>query len=143
MPLYFNNPPSRITLMVSSSQFMFLANMNDSLEWLSGRIESLGQGNIKRSGDLARGLAGPNLAKMSPNLVTLGRKIRSLSELCLFLLKLELRLHCYHYLDAVKKTNYWLTDEPTEPDVYIDELNRDLAEAAEILQANLPKLKIR
>lgn len=128
--------------MVSTSQFMLLANMNDSLEWLSSKIEGLGS-NSKKSGDLARSLAGPNLAKMSPNLLTLGRKIRSLSELCLFVLKIELRLHCYHYLDAVKKTNYWLTEEPTEPDVYIDELNRDLGEAAEVLQTYLPKLKIR
>jgi len=87
----------------------------------------------------------PNLSitKLNPKLEQLIDKLKQLSELCLLSLRVELRVHCYHFLDQVKKTSYHLEEECNEPDLYIVELNKDLSSIEECLQPFLPKTKLR
>ena len=44
-----------------------------------------------------------NLTKFSPNMETLAKTLKSLSDLCLFSLHVEFRVHCYFYLDGIRK----------------------------------------
>jgi hypothetical protein len=45
-----------------------------------------------------------SIMKLSPNMDVLSKTLKSLSELCLFALRLDLRIRVYHYLfDGIKK----------------------------------------
>ncbi|KAI9362487.1 hypothetical protein DFJ73DRAFT_756768 [Zopfochytrium polystomum] len=68
---------------------------------------------------------------------------QELSETFLYTLRVELRCHAMYFLDlAMREGNYYLEDEPVEPDAYIDSLNQDLilVEEARINKHGVSKL---
>ncbi|TPX38723.1 hypothetical protein SeMB42_g06582 [Synchytrium endobioticum] len=69
---------------------------------------------------------------------------KKLSERSLITLRLEARCHVMYYLDlAIREGNYWLDDEPVEPDPYINALNQDLTMCEEAMSSVLPIPRIR
>lgn len=67
-----------------------------------------------------------------------------LSETCLFALRLEIRCHAMFYLDlATREGNYYLADEPFEPDPYVWSLNHDVTMIEETMTIALPVNKLR
>ncbi|TPX37027.1 hypothetical protein SmJEL517_g00823 [Synchytrium microbalum] len=69
---------------------------------------------------------------------------KSLSDRALITLRLEARCHVMYYLDlAIREGNYWLDDEPVEPDPYINALNQDLTMCEEAMSTVLPIPRIR
>ncbi|KAJ3052048.1 hypothetical protein HK097_006960 [Rhizophlyctis rosea] len=70
--------------------------------------------------------------------------LESLSETCIFVLRVEIRCHAMYYLDlAMREGNYCLEDEVYEPNPYIGQLNQDLTNMEEVLTSMLPDRKIR
>lgn len=69
------------------------------------------------------------------------------NQLCLsilFTLRLELRTHCFYYVDlALRESNYILEDPVFEPDNYVSLLFRDLISLELIMEDWLPEEKQR
>ncbi|KAJ3108836.1 hypothetical protein HDU97_010108 [Phlyctochytrium planicorne] len=69
---------------------------------------------------------------------------QELSETYIFTLRVELRCHSMFYLDlAMREGNYFLEDEPSEPDSYVSLLNEDLINVEESSFGALPTRRIR
>ncbi|KAI9141112.1 hypothetical protein BKA69DRAFT_1076112 [Paraphysoderma sedebokerense] len=71
-------------------------------------------------------------------------QFNKLSEICLFTLRLELRIHCMYYLDlAMREGSYFLDDEAFEPDPYVVMLNDDLIAFEESVVNSAPANEAR
>ncbi|ORX76849.1 hypothetical protein BCR32DRAFT_69784 [Anaeromyces robustus] len=69
---------------------------------------------------------------------------QSLSEMCLYALRIELRCHSMFYLDlSFREGNFLLDNEIPEPDSYIFMLNKDLIKCEEIMKSILKPNKIK
>jgi len=69
---------------------------------------------------------------------------QSLSEMCLYALRIELRCHSMFYLDlSFREGNFLLDNEIPEPDSYVFMLNKDLTKCEEIMKSILKPNKIR
>ncbi|KND01717.1 uncharacterized protein SPPG_03510 [Spizellomyces punctatus DAOM BR117] len=70
--------------------------------------------------------------------------LQRLSDLCLFVLRVELRCHSMYYLDlAMREGSYYLEDDTLEPDPYIGLLNLDLSTIEEAISAVLHPRRTR
>ncbi len=47
-------------------------------------------------------------AKLTQNLELLAKRLRNLSDYCLLALRVEMRIHCYYFMDGVKQVGYML-----------------------------------
>ncbi|TFK56605.1 Sec8 exocyst complex component-specific domain-containing protein [Heliocybe sulcata] len=62
-----------------------------------------------------------------------------LSELMLYSMRMDVRCRTIHYLDvSMRQGNYVLDDEPTEPDAFIVDLNKELIDCEESITSSLP-----
>lgn len=53
--------------------------------------------------------------------------VKDLAETCLFMLRIELRVHCFYFLDlAYREGNYNFEEACNEPDPYVSSLANDL-----------------
>ncbi|KAI9204105.1 Sec8 exocyst complex component-specific domain-containing protein [Polychytrium aggregatum] len=79
---------------------------------------------------------------LTPDMITRTNDIldsfQNLSEVSLFSLRIEVRLHCMYYLDlAFREGSYVLDSPPAGPDGYIGMLNNDMALMEECLLSTL------
>lgn len=67
-------------------------------------------------------------------------QLRRLSEACLFMLRIELRMHCFYFLDlAYREGNYDFTSEiGSDPDPYVSSLANDLIRYESLISEWLP-----
>ena len=71
-------------------------------------------------------------------------QFQSIARICLFTIRIELRVHTMYFLDlAIREGNYLLETEPFGPDAYIAYLNGDLATCDEILSEALDERKVK
>ncbi|TPX72632.1 hypothetical protein SpCBS45565_g00189 [Spizellomyces sp. 'palustris'] len=82
--------------------------------------------------------------EMAQKFQTVVSDVQRLSDLCLFVLRVELRCHSMYYLDlAMREGSYYLEDDSLEPDPYIGLLNLDLSTIEEAISAVLHPRRTR
>eukprot|EP00736_Rhodelphis_marinus_P001376 Rmarinus@m.19372 len=77
------------------------------------------------------------------NLCKIAEECRNLAAKCLFILRLEVRAHAYCLLHGVTESSYMLSEEPTEPDQCVINLNKDLDRINQSLASVLSRPKRR
>jgi len=133
-PLY-NAKWERQNVILDISKLAILANLCDSLEWIADKIDAIGK---PKSG----------ITSVSRNVVptpseNLAPSYRTLADRCLISLRAEYRMHCFYYLDNLKRSNYYLNEEALEPDYFINDLSKDLSINEEVMSSSLPTIKKR
>jgi exocyst complex component 4 len=79
-------------------------------------------------------------------LYSLARHFSDISELCVLVLHLEVRMHCFHHLLAIahgQNTDYHGVIDKMEPDENVTRLNKDLAAIEEAMQQSVMFRKFR
>ncbi|KAJ2307146.1 exocyst subunit [Coemansia sp. Cherry 401B] len=110
-------------LVFDGKRLAAVAQLHQTLEWLRAQLAPV----LAGAADCAR---------------VLGR-FQSLAVQCLMVLRIEVRVHCMHYLDlALREGDYALARDAVEPEPYVQALNADLAAAEERLAACLPADKL-
>eukprot|EP01156_Anaeramoeba_ignava_P021536 Anaeramoba_ignava/c19236_g1_i2.p1 GENE.c19236_g1_i2~~c19236_g1_i2.p1 ORF type:complete len:664 (+),score=219.57 c19236_g1_i2:1073-3064(+) len=141
-------------LILESPRLILLANLSDSLDWVASCVKGFIQSSSQI--DSLSHQTNPNHdkkysksrekilfnfhyhPKIFDSLNLLVSHFRKLSARCLLTLKKEYRFHCYYFLQQISNVNYALDQEPTEPDMFINELNKDLAFNEDIMTSFLP-----
>ncbi|XP_076466754.1 exocyst complex component 4-like isoform X3 [Babylonia areolata] len=135
------------------TQMRTVANVHESLEWFASRlhqmVDSLAESSGGKQGDntLADQLPAdtvPVSAKTLDSLRSLVQEFRDLAEVCLLLLHLEVRVHCFYYLLPVaKQSNYAGPIDDLDPDSNVLKLNKDLSSMEEVLSQSLQPKKFK
>jgi len=129
-------------------------------EWFSEKIESLA--SSLSSGHMAYIIPSADSSTMNApsylmseipsdstitTLRSLARHYVDISELCLLVLHVEVRMHCFHHLLAIAHglhTDYHGIIDKMEPDENVTRLNKDLAAIdADVMQQTLQPRKFR
>lgn len=135
-----DNPIARTDLLLDSGRLLHLCHLTESLEWLVEELESMcteqqhqqqGEASKRREG-VADGWG----------LRTAINQFTAMANRCLFVLKVEVRLHAFYFLDGLQKCSYVVGDETPEPDGCIVELTKDLGALESILSRVLPEHKV-
>ncbi|ESN96349.1 hypothetical protein HELRODRAFT_186534 [Helobdella robusta] len=131
-----------------------LGNLCESMEWFSSRIKDFSNG--LESGTGARFIvSATDSAKQIPDgsshyqvnkdtlvaLKSLSRHYEDLSEVCLLVLHLEARVHCFHHLLRIPKSDYCGVIDKLEPDENVLRLNKDLISLEEVMSQSLQQPK--
>ncbi|KAG8138500.1 putative Exocyst complex component 4 protein, partial [Naja naja] len=128
------------------SDLRALANMHESLEWLSGRVKSafsslpLAQ-NVHSKAELP-----PVSEQILQTLTDLARSFQEMADSCLLVLHLEVRVHCFHYLiPLAKQGNYAIVAnvESMDYDPLVVRLNKDISAVEEAMNASLQQHKFQ
>lgn len=136
-------------------QLRTLGNLCESTEWFSLRILNFAS-SLKSHGPIyilsppERATASQGKAlkdfSVSDNTVqtlqSLAQHFQDLSELCLMVLHLEVRVHCFHHLLQISQyhAEYHGVIDKMEPDENVTKLNKDLCSIEETMQqAVIPK----
>lgn len=137
-------PPHEI--LYDANQLKSLAQLQESLDWFSNNILTLANGfkssNASKVGDF------PRLPDNSvQTLISLAREFEELSDTCLLVLHLEVRVHCFHYLHSIWRgpagAQFCGGPDSTEPNVQVTKLTRDLLQIEEALSHSLQERKTR
>lgn len=134
-------------IITDASQMRTIANYHQSLEWFSGRLGQFAQ-SLSSKSDKNRS---PKTSKYPPvshtaleSLNTLEKDFQDLAEICLLLLHLEVRVHCFYYLELVaRKSNYAGPIDDLDPDSNVLKLNKDLTAMEEVLSQSLQPNKFK
>jgi hypothetical protein len=81
--------------------------------------------------------------QLEATVAQLAEAVARMSDLCLFVLRLELQSHCLYFLANMQSASYELAEAPTQPEAFVAELNRDLTAAELELSKVLPPDKVR
>ena len=80
-----------------------MAQLQESLDWFSKAILALSAG-FRASNNASKLCSSPMLPNNSiQTLTSLARDFEELSDTCLLVLHLEVRVHCFHYLHSIWK----------------------------------------
>lgn len=136
------------------TQMRTVANVHESLEWFASRLHQMSESLAETGGGdqtvdnkLADQLptdAVPVSPKTLESLRSLVQDFRDLAEVCLLLLHLEVRVHCFYYLLPVaKQSNYAGPIDDLDPDSNVLKLNKDLSSMEEVLSHSLQPKKFK
>nr|XP_022341498.1 exocyst complex component 4-like isoform X4 [Crassostrea virginica] len=148
------------------TQMRTIANVHESLEWFSNRMKDFSNGLSARSTATAAESAAsvsklsarstataaesaaseypPVSEKTLGSLRNLVKDFQDLAEICLLLLHLEVRVHCFYFLLPVaKQSNYAGPIDDLDPDSNVLKLNKDLTSMEEVLQQSLQPKKFK
>lgn len=130
------------------TQMRTIANVHESLEWFSNRMKDFSNGLSARSTATAAETAAseypPVSEKTLGSLKNLVKDFQDLAEICLLLLHLEVRVHCFYFLLPVaKQSNYAGPIDDLDPDSNVLKLNKDLTSMEEVLQQSLQPKKFK
>jgi len=129
-----------------------LALLQESLEWFGGRIYKLagslpvqsqgGAGSYVTQTDI---LTLPPLSKESIEAFKQhAREFEALAEICLLVLHLEVRVHCFYYLLPVAKQSSFASGvDSQDPDPEVVKLNKDFSNIDEALSSGLQPRKFK
>ncbi|XP_060632396.2 exocyst complex component 4 [Anolis sagrei] len=133
------------------SDLKALANMHESLEWLSGRMKAafsnlpLAQTSPGQDGHANTDLP-PVSDQIMQTLTELARSFQEMADRCLLVLHLEVRVHCFHYLiPLAKQGNYAIVAnvESMDYDPLVVRLNKDISAIEEAMSASLQQHKFQ
>lgn len=146
-------PPHEILSDVA--QLRVLAQLQESLEWLSSRIQSMATCvmHIEKQRGSTCALASPkeSVQDLPPvpdatvqTLKELAKDFQEIADTCLLVLHLEVRVHCFFYLLPVTiQGNFAGGVDSQEPDPEVMKLNKDLSSIDEAMTACLQQRKHR
>eukprot|EP01130_Rhizamoeba_saxonica_P011509 TRINITY_DN4781_c0_g1_i1.p1 TRINITY_DN4781_c0_g1~~TRINITY_DN4781_c0_g1_i1.p1 ORF type:complete len:926 (-),score=159.90 TRINITY_DN4781_c0_g1_i1:19-2622(-) len=146
--------------LMDQSSLILLANIHDSLLWMSEKIKNLNVASsdlaikmgrdvlplIRRNRNHRSKNDGPkkrNKSKLSENIIELTKKFKQLSEICLIAIRTEIRLWTFCYLNMFGDNSYVFDSDFFEHDDFILDYNYNIRNAEEALQAYLPREKIK
>nr|XP_020655927.1 exocyst complex component 4 [Pogona vitticeps] len=134
------------------SDLKALANMHESLEWLSGRMKAAFS-DLPVAQTMSPGQEGHANADLPPvseqivqTLTELARSFQDMADRCLLVLHLEVRVHCFHYLiPLAKQGNYAIVAnvESMDYDPLVVRLNKDISAIEEAMSASLQQNKFQ
>ncbi|CAN8024025.1 unnamed protein product [Ixodes persulcatus] len=117
-------------ILADVAQLRVLAQLHESLEWLSGRVQRVA---ASRPQDTAAQALGE-----------LARDFQDVADTCLLVLHLEVRVHCFYYLLPVTiQGNFASGVDSQEPDPEVIKLTKDLSSMDEAMTACLQQRKHR
>ncbi|XP_038667740.1 exocyst complex component 4 isoform X2 [Scyliorhinus canicula] len=134
------------------SDLKALANLQESLEWLSARLKgffsslpttqsfSSGQ-EVHVNMDIP-----PVSEQIMETLNDLARSFQEMADRCLLVLHLEVRVHCFHYLiPLAKQGNYAIVAnaESMDYDPLVVRLNKDISAIEEAMSGSLQQHKFQ
>ncbi|XP_072858581.1 exocyst complex component 4 isoform X1 [Pogona vitticeps] len=133
------------------SDLKALANMHESLEWLSGRMKAaFSDLPVAQMSPGQEGHANADLPPVSEQIVQtlteLARSFQDMADRCLLVLHLEVRVHCFHYLiPLAKQGNYAIVAnvESMDYDPLVVRLNKDISAIEEAMSASLQQNKFQ
>ncbi|XP_060543030.1 exocyst complex component 4 [Pantherophis guttatus] len=133
------------------SDLKALANMHESLEWLSGRVKSAFSNLPLAQTSPAQDAHGktdlpPVSEQILQTLTDLARSFQEMADACLLVLHLEVRVHCFHYLiPLAKQGNYAIVAnvESMDYDPLVVRLNKDISAVEEAMNASLQQHKFQ
>ncbi|ESO90976.1 hypothetical protein LOTGIDRAFT_122393, partial [Lottia gigantea] len=132
------------------TQMRTVANVHESLEWFAGglrqfvsTLKSKSSGDQSISSTVSTDIP-PVEDKILQSLSKLVQDFQDLAEICLLLLHLEVRVHCFYYLLPVaKQSNYAGPIDDLDPDSNVLKLNKDLTSMEEVLAQSLQPKKFK
>eukprot|EP01125_Pyxidicula_operculata_P019656 TRINITY_DN7136_c0_g1_i1.p1 TRINITY_DN7136_c0_g1~~TRINITY_DN7136_c0_g1_i1.p1 ORF type:complete len:477 (+),score=109.76 TRINITY_DN7136_c0_g1_i1:281-1711(+) len=127
-----------------------LANIHDSLYWLVTNIYRLGRSkenkdekDEKKEDDWRMKLQTTKLPNINVDIHRFAEEFRRLADLCLLSLRSEIRLFIFCYLDFMRAVPYvYDTDYDKEPDTFVSDITKYLAQTQETLTCCLPREKV-
>uniref|UniRef100_A0A4W4DRH7 Exocyst complex component Sec8 n=1 Tax=Electrophorus electricus TaxID=8005 RepID=A0A4W4DRH7_ELEEL len=132
------------------SDMKSLANLQESMEWLSARLlgyfSSLPQSS---SNPAQEGVNSENVRSREHILQTLSdlsRSFQDIADRCLLVLHLEVRVHCFHHLiPLAKQGNYAIVANAASMDYdpLVVKLNKDISAIEEVMGASLQQHKFQ
>ncbi|XP_061494069.1 exocyst complex component 4 isoform X1 [Rhineura floridana] len=142
-------PPQEILRDVSDLKA--LANMHESLEWLSSRMKAvfsnLPMAQMSPGQDSHANMDLPPVSEqIMQTLTELARSFQEMADRCLLVLHLEVRVHCFHYLiPLAKQGNYAIVAnvESMDYDPLVVRLNKDISAIEEAMSASLQQHKFQ
>jgi len=140
------------------NQLKILGQLQESMEWLNCQIQNISntlpknqsfdnnwlcpnnqRPSSKQSVDMAQ-LSDVSIAALNQ----LANDFEELSEICLLVLHLELRVHCCYYLYRVtSQGNFAQGIDTQEPDIEVVQLNKDISSIDEALSVTLQPWKLK
>uniref|UniRef100_A0A4W4DQY9 Exocyst complex component Sec8 n=1 Tax=Electrophorus electricus TaxID=8005 RepID=A0A4W4DQY9_ELEEL len=125
------------------SDMKSLANLQESMEWLSARLlgyfSSLPQSSSKWGWMCVR-------EHILQTLSDLSRSFQDIADRCLLVLHLEVRVHCFHHLiPLAKQGNYAIVANAASMDYdpLVVKLNKDISAIEEVMGASLQQHKFQ
>ncbi|XP_053572365.1 exocyst complex component 4 [Bombina bombina] len=139
-------------IMGDVSDLKALANLHESLEWLAGRLKTV-ISNLPNAQTMSPG-SDSHLSADIPavselilqTLNELAKSFQDMSDRCLLVLHLEVRVHCFHYLiPLAKQGNYAIVAnvESMDYDPLIVRLNKDISGIEEVMGTSLQQHKFQ
>ncbi|KAL4232343.1 Exocyst complex component 4 [Mactra antiquata] len=132
------------------TQMRTVANVHESLEWFSARLKNFSVTKVSQAKnylavDSPLYDEAPTVQpKTLESLNGLVKDFQDLAEICLLLLHLEVRVHCFYYLMPVaKQSNYAGPIDDLDPDSNVLKLNKDLTSMEEVLSQSLQPKKFK
>lgn len=142
-------------VILDSLDLKSLANLQESLEWLSDNIRTFviniaaqSTGINVSSLDSTDNIMPPQIHPSSDDsiraLSDLAEKFKELSNNCILLLHLEIRCHCFYYLGkATRESSFVCHMDSIEIDVQIPQMVKDLRDIEDLCVSALVPRKIR
>ncbi|XP_023686899.1 exocyst complex component 4 [Paramormyrops kingsleyae] len=134
------------------SDLKALANLQESMEWLAGRLKGffsslLSSHNVPAGSDTqVSGDSACSREQILQTLTDLSKAFQDIADRCLLVLHLEVRVHCFHYLiPLAKQGNYAIVAnvESMDYDPLVVKLNKDISAIEEVMGANLQQHKFQ
>jgi len=133
-------------------QLRSLAQLHQSLDWFAQSVLKFARGLPTGSSNLSTGSkisVVPPLPETTINtLISLAKEFEELGDVCLLVLHLEVRVHCFYYLMPLWRGGLGPTQfsgglDSTDPSQEIIQLNKDLLAVEDALDACLQPHKIQ
>ncbi|CAB1413696.1 unnamed protein product [Pleuronectes platessa] len=135
------------------SDLKALANLHESMEWLAGRLKTF-FANLPHASSVSPcsgdsqvvGESERSREQILQTLTDLSRAFQEISDRCLLVLHLEVRVHCFHYLiPLTKQGNYAIVAnvESMDYDPLVVKLNKDISAIEEAMGAALQQHKFQ
>ncbi|XP_018603015.1 exocyst complex component 4 isoform X3 [Scleropages formosus] len=134
------------------SDLKALANLQESMEWLAGRLKgffsNLPPAHSAPPGTDAQ-VSSESTCSREQILLTLNdlsKAFQDIADRCLLVLHLEVRVHCFHYLiPLAKQGNYAIVAnvESMDYDPLVVKLNKDISAIEEVMGASLQQHKFQ
>uniref|UniRef100_A0A8C9SVC6 Exocyst complex component Sec8 n=1 Tax=Scleropages formosus TaxID=113540 RepID=A0A8C9SVC6_SCLFO len=124
------------------SDLKALANLQESMEWLAGRLKGF-------FSNLPPAHSDESTCSREQILLTLNdlsKAFQDIADRCLLVLHLEVRVHCFHYLiPLAKQGNYAIVAnvESMDYDPLVVKLNKDISAIEEVMGASLQQHKFQ
>uniref|UniRef100_A0A8C4I468 Exocyst complex component Sec8 n=1 Tax=Dicentrarchus labrax TaxID=13489 RepID=A0A8C4I468_DICLA len=133
------------------SDLKALANLHESMEWLAGRLKTIGlpihSDNIYPTTHTHSHTDSERTREqILQTLSDLSRGFQDIADRCLLVLHLEVRVHCFHYLiPLTKQGNYAIVAnvESMDYDPLVVKLNKDISAIEEAMGAALQQHKFQ